>query len=354
MKRLLLLSSLFIFSILLFSQCAPSKRLVNMSAMRAAEITFPSYVNTILLLDRTKFDKTAVNVLEGILTGELPEEDKAGLQEAMSSLQNTLRASPRFTVKMASETLPGNSVTSAFPAALPWDKIEALCAQYQTEAIIAIEVFDTDFIVTNGHKKVKKKVKEENGTEKEIEVDEYYAEGIGNVKVGFRLYDPKAKSIIDQQLFTRTNTWRAKGNSIQDAVIHLIAKKDAARHVSALAANSYAYKIAPMPIYISREFWIKSKTSDHLVIGARHADVNDWKQAIYTWENGLPHCKNDKDAGRICYNIAIGYEVLGELDKAKEWAGISYVKYGNKKARDYSSVLDWRKKEEAIVKQQMK
>jgi hypothetical protein len=353
MKRLLLLFSFLIIGILILSGCR-TKRLVTMSSMRPAEITFPSYVNTILLLDRTKFESSTKNILEGILTGELPEEDKAGLQATMSALQSTLRASPRFQVKTATETYLGNSITSAFPTPLAWDKIESICAQYQTEAIIAIEIFDTDFIVTNGQKKVKKKVKQADGVEKEIEVDEYYAEGIGNVKVGFRLYDPKAKSIIDQQLFTRTNTWHAKGNSIQDAVIHLIAKKDAAQHVSTLAANSYAYKIAPMPIYITREFWVKSKTSDHLVIGARHADVNDWKQAIYTWENGLPHCRNDKDAGRICYNIAIGYEVLGELDKAKEWAGKSYVKYGNKKARDYSSMLDWRKKEEEIVKQQMK
>jgi len=352
MKRLLLLSSFFIIAIIILSGCR-TKRMVTMSAMRPAEITFPSYVNTILLLDRTKFESSTKNILEGILTGELPEEDKAGLQEAMSSLQNTLRTSPRFNVKMANETLPGNSITSAFPAAIPWDKIESLCTQYQTEAIIAIEVFDTDFIVTNGRKKVKKKVKEENGVEKEIEVDEYYAEGIGNVKVGFRLYDPKAKSIVDQQLFTRTNTWHAKGNSIQDAVIHLIAKKDAARHVSALAANSYAYKIAPMPIYISRVFYAKSKKSPGLVLGARQADVNDWKSAISTWEEALPNAL-PKEAGKLCYNIAIGYEVLGDLENAKKWAGTAYVQFNNKEAREYSTLLDYRKREQEIVQQQMK
>src|SRR5690242_6138553 len=84
----------------LFTQCIT--RTVTMDAMRPADITFPSYVNTLLLVDRTKFDKQAVNILEGVLTGERPGEARAGVQATLASLQQSIMASPRFQVKLAS------------------------------------------------------------------------------------------------------------------------------------------------------------------------------------------------------------------------------------------------------------
>ncbi len=97
---------------------------------------------------------------------------------------------------------------------------------------MAIEIFDTDFIITNGKRKVKKKVTE-NGVEREVETNEFYAEGVGNVKIGFRMYDPKTRSIVDQQLFNKSNTWSTTGSSIQDAIVRLVAKDEATRYVKA-------------------------------------------------------------------------------------------------------------------------
>lgn len=340
---------LLILCPVLFTQCGI--RNVTMSAMRPAEITFPSYVNNLLVVDRTKFDKKALNILEGIFTGELPGQDKASLQAAMSSFQNTIMRSPRFKVKMATERLVGNSISSAFPDPLDWSKIEALCQKYDCDAVVAIEIFDSDFLVTNGNKKVKKKVKE-NGEEVEKEVTEYFAEGVANVTLGFRLYDPKAKSIVDQQVFTTTHTWRAKGNSVTDAVSQLIAKTEAAKYVATLGGSDYAYKIAPMPVKITREFYAKAKSTPELELGSRKADVNDWQGAIDSWKSAVNYAKR-KDAGKLCYNIAIAYEVLGDFNNAKQWASRAYVDFGNKKARDYSAMLDNRIEDEAIVDDQM-
>src|SRR5688500_13134406 len=217
-------------TVLLFAHCS-SMRSVGINSMRPAEITFPSYVNTLLIVDRTKFESSAVNVIEGILTGEMPGADKAAAQEALGALQQTLMQSPRFKVIRASEILKGNSVTQAFPDAIPWNVIENMCTQYKTEAVIALEIFDSNFIVTKGERMKKKQI-EENGVKKEINVPEYYAEGVANIKIGIRLYDPKPKSIVDQQMFTKTRRWEAVGSSVLDAVGKLIQKTEATRQVS--------------------------------------------------------------------------------------------------------------------------
>ncbi len=260
--------------------------------------------------------------------------------------------SPRFQVKIANDILIGNSITGALPDPLDWSEIERLCVAYGAEAIVAIEIFDTDFIVTNGKRTVKKTI-EDKGVKKEVEVEEYYAEGVGNITIGIRLYDPKAKNIMDQQVIKKSNKWEATGTSIQDALSHLIIKTEAKKHVGAQAGMNYAYKIAPMPVWITRQFYAKSKKADEIPSGARYTDVNDWETAIRTWENGLTNC-NDKEGGRICYNLAIAYEVMGDLVTARQWANRAYTEYGNKKARDYSSVIEYRMYEEEKVRQQMK
>jgi hypothetical protein len=333
-----------------FSAC--SRNTVSLNAMRPAEITFPSYVKTIVIVDRTEFDKKGVNVLESILTGELPGEDKAAVQEAMNSFQVTLMNSPRFKVKKASEILKGNSLTSAFPEAIAWSKIEALCSLYGAEAVVAFEMFDSDFVPTGGKRLVKKKVKDANGVEKEIEVEEFYAQGVANVNMGIRMYDPKARTIVDQQRFTQTRTWQAVGNSVQDALLHLIAKTEATRILACSAGDAYAYKIAPMPIRITRNFYAKSRKSEELAEGGRMANVNDWLGAIDTWESGLPVASR-KDAGKLCYDIAVAYEVIGDLQSAKKWAQRGYTEFRHKDSRTYARTLDYRIAEEEQVKKQM-
>jgi tetratricopeptide (TPR) repeat protein len=347
----LIINSCFYLAVMLFVSCSGT-RTVTMNAMRPAEITFPPSVNTLLIVDRTKFSREAVNILEGILTGEMPGQDKAAVQALISSFQNRLSYSPRFASKVAVERLDGNSVTAAFPDQLSWSKIESLCKQYSSDAIVSIEMFDTDFIITNGKRIVKKKITE-GDVKKEIEVDEYFAEGVGNIIIGIRLYDPVAQSIVDQQLIKKSNTWTARGDNLKTALAQLIDKSEATRYLGENAGSDYAYKIAPMPVKISRMFFGKSKKAPELEQGGRLADVDKWQEAADKWESGIKRSP-EKEAGQLAYNTAIAYEVLGDFDRAREWAQIAYVDYGNKDARSYSNTLLNRMRQEERVNEQLK
>ncbi|WP_416866647.1 MAG: DUF6340 family protein [Imperialibacter sp.] len=330
------------------SSCTKS---VYINTLRPAEITFPSHVNTILLVDRTEFERKGLGIMEGVLTGEMPGEDRAGVQEAMNAFQQQLMASPRFQLKRASETLKGNSMTGAFPDPISWGVIERLCRNYDADAVIAVEIFDTDFIVTNGKRDVEREV-EKDGKKVMEKVVEYYAEGVGNAKIGFRLYDPLEKTIADQQLFNPSNNWSATGANVKDAVSQLIQKTEATRQVSRTAGSTYAYKIAPMPVQLSRFYYAKSKKTPEVRQGARQAQVGQWQGAIDTWRGRLSQSIKRKEGGKLAYNIAVAYEVLGDFDSAKEWASRSYVKYENKKGRGYNSTLNQRIYNDQLLQQQ--
>lgn len=329
-----------------------SMKTVRFNGMRPADVDIPSSIDTILLVNRTIFKSDAVGIIEGVLTGEMPGEDKAGTQAAMNTLQSTLGTSNRFVVKNASETIEGNSITSAFPTPLNWTQVEWLCSKYNTQALLAIELFDTDYIITDGERDVEREVGEGRNRHTET-VHEFYAKGVANINIGFRIYDPKAKTIIDQQSMRMDRTWEATGNSIQDALVNLTAKTQATRIVSEMAGNAYARKIAPTPITISRNYYKKSKHVPSMAVGVRQAEVNDWIGAIATWKTALKTSAEPKESGKIAYNIAVGYEVVHDLVNAKLWANEAYVKYGNKNARRLANQLDRRIIDENRLRQQM-
>jgi hypothetical protein len=338
---------------LLFAQCT-SQRMVTINTLRPAQITFPSDVNSLLLVDRTKFEHRGTEILAGVLSGQIPGSDRAALQSAMTSLQQTLLLSPRFKIQMATEVLWGNSLTASFPDPLNWNEIQRLCQEYSADAVVSFEIFNSDFIPTEGKRRVKKTITDDNGVQKEIETDEYYVDGVGSIKMGIRIYDPKSMTIVDQQLFSKTNTWHATADSKAGALAALINRSEATRYVASQAASDYAYKIAPMPVRITRNFYSKSKKTPQIEQGSRLADVNDWKGAESTWENAITNYTPAKEAGMLCYDVAIAYEVLGDLETAKKWASRSYVQYGNKQGRYYFNMLDRRLADEATVGQQMK
>ena len=332
------------------ASCGPA-RLVNLQVTRPAAITFPAEANNLVLADRTKPDNQAINILEGIITGEMPAEDRIAAQEAMNSLKNELANSPRFKTKMHPNRLAGNCLTAEFPEALDWGLVQQICTEEKSDVLISLELFDTDFIVTNGNR-IKKKTEGAGPAAKEVEYTEYFAQGLGNVKMGIRVYYPKTKTILDQQIFSETKTWEAVGKSITDAVALLINKVEANRQLARMVAADYAYKISPMPVWVSRSMYGKSKHAPALKAGRRYADVGQWPEAVDTWKNGIKSAAQ-KDAGKLAYNTAVGYEVLGDFDQALQWARDAYTRFGNSFAREYVQVIEQRIQEENLLKQQM-
>ncbi|MBK6265712.1 hypothetical protein JKA74_11750 [Marivirga sp. S37H4] len=341
---------LFTTFALLMTACMKS---VSISTMRPAEINVPNNIQSIVMVDRTKYEKETIGIIEGILTGEGINEDKDGVMAVFTALQNNLRNSPRFEVKLASERLSGNTILGSFPDPIDWREVNRLTNKYNVDALLAVELFDTNFIVTNGKRKNTRKVKDKDGNEVEEEYTEYYAEGIGTARIGFRLYYPKEQSIIDQDIYSQNRTWEATGTSIKDALAGLMQKSQATKLLGSAVGGTYASKIAPTPVYLSRSYYAKPKKNAYISKGARQAEVGQWEEAINTWKMGLNRSDDTKVMGRMAYNIALGYEVMGNLREAHEWAGRSYIDYGEKKGQSYASSLSNRMFDEEILNEQM-
>lgn len=342
------LNVLFATILLIASGCSKN---VTMTRLVPAPVTVPSHVQKIVLVDRTKPQSEGLAIIEGIITGELPFEVRNAVQATLSSLQMSLNSSPRFQIVRATERLPGGIFGHMFPNPLDWYTVEQLANRYDADAVLTLENFSSDFVVTDQQRLIKKTVTE-GKTSRQIEVQGWNVEGVANVSAGFRLYDPKDRNIVDQQRFEKKNLWSAEGETKAQALALLISKADAARAVGEMAGAGYATKIAPMYAEINRGFFPKSKTDQAVAQGARLAEVDQWEQAIQTWQAALPGA-DEESGGMLAYNIAVGYEVLGALELAKEWAGLAYTDFGLKKGRNYTRTLNGLLQQQALLDQQM-
>lgn len=343
MKNLIHLSVILLFTL---SSC--SKKHVNLSVLKPAPLTIEQHIKTIVIVNRTEPENKVLNTIEGILTGEGIGEDKQGADQALASLNSVMTTSPRFQPKRALERYKGSGAGGTLPDPLPWKITQALCDKYQADAVVALETYDSDFIITHTEKDVEEK--DANGNV--IMRHKYYAEGLASVKMGFRLYDPKTMSIIDQHMFSDSRTWTGTGNNKTDALAHLINKTTAIQRVSERAGANYASRITPLVSNISRVLYKKGKGGSSLSAGTRMADVQDWEGAIEKWEQSI-QTGDTKSKGRAAYNIAVGYEVLGYLQEAKEWAQKAYIDYGNKDAKNYVPALDQRIRDDIRLQEQL-
>lgn len=342
MKKLLVL-----FTLTLLASCGAHKN-VAISSMKPAQIDVDSKIQKVIIVNRTDNSGEFLNIVEGIVSGEMPFEDRAAVDAFISGLNTELRVSERFEIQIAPEILRGNSLGDAFPEPMDWWTLEGISRDYNADAILAIELLDTDFIITESKKVIK--AKDENGNIKEV--DEYHASGVANLVIGVRLYDPRTKSIIDQKRYKDTRTWEGVALTKTAALAALINKGDAGNFLANNIGRDYAHRIAPMPVLLHRAYAGKSKNVAAVAEGARFAEVGQWDEAIQIWEKAIPSAPQ-KEAGMLAQNIAVGYEILGDMEKAAGWAQRAYTQFGNRSAKRYYEELQIRLISEAKASNQL-
>jgi hypothetical protein len=319
---------------------------ISFNIMAPAPVNIPNYIQSIAIIDRTIPVDQDLNKLERILTLEGREQDRLASQIAIDGLHEILRNNNRYDGVRTAVALKGSASGNAFPEALDWKTIESLCEEYKVNAIASLETFDSDFIITKGTRK------KSNPEGTLLGGIEFYANGVANVKLGFRLYDPAEKAIIDEFHFNHTMTWETGGGSIQAALTAMLNRDMAVKDASYEAGVIYGQRITPSWYRVSRYYFRKSKGDPDLAAGARYMETNDWDAAIdalsAAFENG-----HRKTRGRAAHNLAVVNEILGNLDQAKEWASKAWGGYKEKKSREYGYILTRRINERKLLEQQM-
>ena len=313
---------------------------MSFNVLTPAPITIPQDIQTIALIDRSLPENTDLNKLEAILTMEGPKQDRAARQQVMNGLNQSLSSETRYNVIVTDEMFVGSSSGNNLPEPLPWDLLTDMAAKYNSDVIVTIETFDSDFIITGA----KLPSMDSPGAG---------AAGVATVRCGFRMYWPAERWLMDEYMFSHDMTWSSGGPAILAAINTVKVKNGAINDASWEAGISYGQRVTPTRYRISRDYFKKGAGSNDLAAGARMMQLNDWYKAIVDLEKATETGRN-KARGRAAHNLAVVYEILGDLTTAKEWTTVSWGRYKEKKSRDYGYILTNRIIEEENLKRQLK
>jgi tetratricopeptide (TPR) repeat protein len=337
--------SVILLIALTLASCKTQQLYLNV--VEPAPVTMPSYIKSVGVINRSiPTDKTkTLDVLDKVLSLEGVNLDKDGAMESIRGLSDELLKNTRFNeVKTLNDIDFRTSALSGFPNALTWDIVSKICTETKTDALFALEKFDTDTHLNYSTRKVDIKTPLGN-----IPGLEHQADMETLVKTGWRIYDPAAKVILDEFIYDESVVFSGRGVNPLLAASALVGRKEAVNEVSNKAGHGYALRIIPYRLRVMRDYYVKG--TNNFKIARRKAQVGKWDEAGLLWEKETANRKT-KIAGRAYYNMAIINEINGDLDSALKWAQKSYEDTNNKLALRYVRILKNRLYKTDVLKMQ--
>jgi len=320
-----------------------------LSVIEPAPVTLSPGIKKVGVINRSvPTDETKIlDVLDKALSLEGINLDRDGAQQAITGLSAELLKNDRFTeVKnLADIDFRTPSLMGIFPVPLSWDIVSRVCSETGTDALFALEYYDTD---------TKLRYSTYNSGDKavlglKIPGIIHQADMETVVKTGWRIYDPANRTIPDEFHHFQSVVFTGKGVTPLVAVAGLIGRRDAVIEVSNKAGHNYALRLIPFQLRVMRDYFVKG--TYNFKIAKRKAQVGKWNEAGELWEQETNNPKR-KAAGRATYNMAIINEINGNLDSALAWAQRSWEYYKIRQALRYVDILENRMVKTDILNRQ--
>jgi Family of unknown function (DUF6340) len=325
---------------IVLSSCKTNELFINV--LQPAPVTLPSGIKKVGVINRSlPTDETRlVDALDKILSLEGTDLDRDGAWESIAGLSEELKNNDRFTeVKLLNNIDFRASRIGVLPPPLAERMVDSICTITGTDALFALERFDTDTKVS--YSTPGGKIETPLGN---IPVIGLQVSMETIIKSGWRIYVP---GILDEFSFAESLVFTAKGISLLAAAGALKDRKNAIREVSRNAGHTYAMRILPFRLRVTRDYFVKG--TKNFEIAKRKAQTGKWDEAGKLWELETENPKM-RIAGRACYNMAIINEINGSLDDALGWAQKAWEDYKTRLALHYTRILEDRKYNSELLK----
>jgi hypothetical protein len=333
-------SSIIILVILIsvfFTSCS-STNLLTLSVNEPAPVYIPSSIKTIGIINRSLASEKNKNIdkIDKILSVEGKNLDKDGANKSVDGLFDELINSKMFAeIKIINDTQLNNPGLGIFPSTLSWKTVEQISVENNVDAIFSLSFYDTDANID--YKFVPVEIDGPLGLK--IPAAEHHSTISTFIKTGWRIYDSNNRHILDEFVINERVVSTGSGLNPVKAANAIIGRKESVIQVSKTIGQTYALRIFPFRIRVSRDYFVRG--TENFIIAKRRAQTGNWDSAAELWNIEVSN-PNGKIAGRACYNMAIINEINGDLDSAVSWASKSYTDYNNKTALRYLNILNHR------------
>ena len=309
MKHLYFSGILFFF-VLFFSNCA-GIQYMSIETREPAQVTLPTEVKSVLVVnnvvqqpdeighnvkrlgkkqtDRVKASADSIAIFYTEALSQFLEEEE--YFDAVKYHQRPLRSDNDFwqEVSISPETMNKLRSTTATDAIISLDKLIL-----QTERV--------DFFQQEGY---------------------MYAGLAGKIHSVIRVYLPSMEGKIPVVQFTDSMKWEGydirDGRAYADLVIP--SQEEAMKQLAVFAAEKMTKVFSPH--WENQDRWYYTQMSSRMREGEVFAKNNQWFNAIEKWNESYTKEKNKLNQAKAAHNMALGYEMLDDMDSAYKWAVIA-------------------------------
>lgn len=321
--------------------CKTNQLYINV--LQPAPVTMSPGIKKVGIINRSiPTDETkTLDALDRVLSLESADLDKDGAWESIAGVAGELRNNDRFSeVVLLNDIDFRSSRIGILPPMLSNSIADSICRVKGIDALFALERFDTDTqISTSSAGSVETALGNIPFLGFQVTMETI-------IKTGWRIYYPAEASVLDEFSFVESLGFTAKGISLLAAGEALKDRRNAIREVSRNAGRTYAERILPYRLNVTRTYYVKG--TDNFGIAKRKAQNGKWDEAGTYWEKETNNPKA-KIAGRAWYNMAILSEINGDIDKAMELAARAWEDYKTRKALDYTRILERRMNDRALL-----
>lgn len=301
---------IMLFTVLFLSNCA-GMQYMTIETREPAQVTLPAGVKSVLVvnnvvqqpddighnikrlgknqIDRTKASADSIAIFYTEALSQFLEEEE--YFNAVKYYQKPLRTDDDFWSEMPVSP----------------EKMNELRTETGTDAIISLDklVLQTDwadFFRQEGY---------------------YYAGMTGKIHSVIRVYLPSMEGKIPVVQFTDSLKWEGydirDGRAYADYIIP--SPEEAMKQLAVFSADKMTKVFSPH--WENQDRWYYTQMSSKMREGEMFAKNNQWLNAIERWKEFYAKGKNKLNQAKAAHNIALGYEMLDDMDSASEWATIA-------------------------------
>lgn len=321
---------------------------VDLEVLAPADITLPSDVRVLAVIDRSAPGNAGQHVLgalEGLVTGEGVGADRSGASEAVERLIAELAASPRFDV-VVPIARPRDVKSDVFDTVLDWRTARRLAQQVGADALVSLEVFDSNAEVTLTSTR---RTEQRDG--REVSYLEHEAARTTEVHTGWRIYDPERRVLLDDRKdLTFAESHTATARSRDAALANLPSPEDTVMAIGEIAGSDYGTRIAPHFVLVKRAYF--GSGDDRLKDARQLVRTGQWERAARVWE-GLASDPDTKVAARALHNLGVYHELGGRLPQARASVQRALDVHDFGASYSYLRELETRLMQDRVLSQQM-
>ncbi|MBE9469129.1 MAG: hypothetical protein IMY72_12525 [Bacteroidetes bacterium] len=332
------MKKIYIYSLLIFliSTSCRTVSFVQFQVLESAEVNLPEQVKSFSVVNNHSFQnkyckiihKKKKNIDYKLLNIDTAKIQSLTTNQIVKNLTDMLNDSPLYNNAVL---VNSNSKTNN----LTWDEVASICEKNKTDALISLEAFIHDdsasfvsYYSDYGYV--------------------YYTFLNFKVTTIWRIYYPKERKIIDRDINFADVPFDAYAYSFKGSIKEMASDTVISDEIANYAANNFFRRISPAWSDCSRMYFTGSS---NMIKAINYVEKNDWTKASDLWKFDLDN-RNKRIAGDATYNIALAYEMDGDIEEALIWAKKSFQKYNNKWALDYIKKLEKRLKEQVKLNKQ--